>query len=194
MDDTYTEALVILLSGWAGSGKDTVAEILVNDHGFQRFAFADPLKEDVSRRTGIPIAIFHDPEHKDLPWSGRRDGKSPRDLLIDRAAAVRAADPDYYARAIGEQILAEMASTGQRHFVISDWRYRREYEYMRNLPGIRRLCTRVERPEIVPSAHQSEHDLDNDPVIKVVLTNDGSLADLRETVRYYLQIYPATAN
>ena len=193
MTDTNTGALIILLAGWAGSGKDAVANILVNDHGFQRFAFADPLKEDVSRRTGIPLRVFHDPELKDLPWSGRRDGKSPRALLIDRAAAVRATDPDCYARAISEQILTEIAATGQKQFVIADWRYKREYEYLRSCEGLRLLCVRIERPGVQPSTHPSEHDLDREPMIKTVLANDGSLADLRETVHYFLQIYPATA-
>lgn len=36
---------IIGLSGVARSGKDTVANILVNDYGFTRYAFADKLKE-----------------------------------------------------------------------------------------------------------------------------------------------------
>lgn len=36
--------MIILLVGKAGSGKDTVADILVRDHAFVKIAFADPLK------------------------------------------------------------------------------------------------------------------------------------------------------
>lgn len=36
--------MIIGLLGQAGSGKDTVADILVKDHGFAKVAFADPLK------------------------------------------------------------------------------------------------------------------------------------------------------
>lgn len=187
------DVLVILLAGWAGSGKDAVASILVGDHSFHRLAFADPLKEDVSRRTGLPLATFHDPAVKDTPLVGRPAGQTPRALLIERAAEVRATDPDHYARIIGEHILEEVTETGQRLFVISDWRYRREYEHLRSLPGLRLLCTRVERPGIQPSAHPSEHDLERHPAITTVIGNDGSLADLRDTVRYFLQIYAHTA-
>lgn len=35
---------IIGITGYAGSGKDTVANILVRDHGFVKIAFADPLK------------------------------------------------------------------------------------------------------------------------------------------------------
>jgi hypothetical protein len=36
--------LIIGISGLAGSGKDTCADILVEDHGFVKVSFADPLK------------------------------------------------------------------------------------------------------------------------------------------------------
>lgn len=185
-DSIMTEALVILIAGWAGSGKDAAASFFVNDHGFQRFAFADPLKEDVSRRTGIPLEVFHDPALKDIPW--QQTDKSPRTLLIERAAEVRASDPDCYSRAIGQQILAEIAATGQRRFVISDWRYKRESQYLRSIPGLRILCTRVERPGIQPSAHPSEHDLDDEP-ITVAMDNRGDLEGLRGTVRLFLEMF-----
>lgn len=36
--------IVVGLSGYAGAGKDAVADILVSDYGFTKMAFADPLK------------------------------------------------------------------------------------------------------------------------------------------------------
>ena len=37
--------MIIGLSGYARSGKDTVAETLVNEYGFKRVAFADKIKD-----------------------------------------------------------------------------------------------------------------------------------------------------
>lgn len=37
--------MLIGLSGYSGSGKDSVGQILVNKHGFQRVAFADKIRE-----------------------------------------------------------------------------------------------------------------------------------------------------
>jgi hypothetical protein len=39
--------IVVGLSGYAGAGKDAVADILVRDHGFTKMAFADPIKRMV---------------------------------------------------------------------------------------------------------------------------------------------------
>jgi hypothetical protein len=184
----HTEAIVILIAGWAGSGKDAAASFFVNDHGFKRFAFADPLKEDVSSRTEVPLAAFHDPAIKDMPLGGLLGNKTPRTLLIERAAEVRTTDPECYVRAIGQQILAEIAATGQRRFVISDWRYRMESDYMRSLPGLRLICTRVERPGVHPSEHPSEHDLTREP-IAAAMDNRADLEGLRGTVRFFLEIF-----
>lgn len=37
--------MIIGLSGYAQTGKDTIAQHLVNEHGFTRIAFADPIRE-----------------------------------------------------------------------------------------------------------------------------------------------------
>jgi dephospho-CoA kinase len=41
--------LIIGLSGYAQSGKDTVAELLCLNYGFKRIAFADAIREGVVR-------------------------------------------------------------------------------------------------------------------------------------------------
>lgn len=45
--------IVVLVSGWMGSGKDTLVDRLVKQHGFVRFGFADELKDDVSKEMGF---------------------------------------------------------------------------------------------------------------------------------------------
>lgn len=58
---------VIAISGWKRSGKDTIAEELIKQHGFQRVAFADPLKNSVASEYGIPRSHCDDPEFKEKP-------------------------------------------------------------------------------------------------------------------------------
>jgi len=37
--------MIIGLSGYAQSGKDTVADVLVKEYGFERVTFADPIRK-----------------------------------------------------------------------------------------------------------------------------------------------------
>jgi hypothetical protein len=58
---------IIALSGWKGSGKDTVAAYLERAHGFKRVSFADPLKDRVSEQFGIARTSLDDPNLKEQP-------------------------------------------------------------------------------------------------------------------------------
>lgn len=46
--------MIIGLCGEKGSGKDTVAAYLIKEHGFERRAFADPMKKSVAALLDIP--------------------------------------------------------------------------------------------------------------------------------------------
>lgn len=47
--------MIIALTGKKGAGKDTVAAHLIKEHGFERKAFADPLKRSVAALFDIPF-------------------------------------------------------------------------------------------------------------------------------------------
>lgn len=59
--------VIIGLSGPAGSGKDTIADLLVVDAGFTKIAFADPLRSEVAVAFGIDPGILSQRETKELP-------------------------------------------------------------------------------------------------------------------------------
>ena len=102
--------IVILLSGWARSGKDTVADHLCATHGFKRVAFADPLKEAVAAETGLPLELFYTAAKGaplPAPITAYPTAKRPRDLLLEHARRARSQDPDIYARAIVDRIMVE---------------------------------------------------------------------------------------
>lgn len=178
-----TTPIVLLLSGWAGSGKDAAATLLVEEMGFERLAFADGLKEDVSRLFGIPLHIFHDRCAKDRVLEGST--KSPRDLLLEHALTIRATDPDAYSRRVATQILS---GPGNR-FVISDWRYKRECEHLHTILGsnVRVLRCRILRSAITPSSDPSEHDLKGES-FDYVIQNDGCISDLRDALKALMRL------
>lgn len=176
--------IVVLVSGWAGAGKDCAAALLVEECGFQRVAFADALKEDVASVTGLPLDLFYTAQ-KDRPLehpvAAYPTAKTPRDLLLQHALVRRAVDPDVYSKGVAATI---MDSPGTR-YVVSDWRYRSEHKVLAEELGefynIFRI--RIERPGIRQSADPSEHDLDG-VRMEYVITNDGTISDLRHAVKH----------
>lgn len=58
---------VIAISGWKGSGKDTVAAHLIEKHNATRTAFADPLKDLAASEYGFPRSWADDPAYKESP-------------------------------------------------------------------------------------------------------------------------------
>ena len=57
--------MIIGLSGYAQSGKDTVAELLCLNYGYQRMAFADPMREALYRLN--PSIVLNDTDYYDKP-------------------------------------------------------------------------------------------------------------------------------
>jgi hypothetical protein len=191
MFHSQTKPLIVLLSGWAGSGKDAAAALMVEEMGFQRHAFADSLKHDVATRTGIPVATFHCHHTKNKPLTDSSQThhdpqKTPRDLLIQHAATMRATNPNVYAEAVAASILA---GGGLRH-VISDWRYPNEFEHIRDAlgPTTTLVRIRIERDSVTPSADPTEHYLD-DVDMDVDIQNNGSISELRDAIRTVLYEY-----
>lgn len=178
--------VVLLISGWATSGKDAAASLLVEEADFLRIAFADALKEDVARTHFLPIELFHDPSTKDKVISLK--GVTPRKLLLDHAKRARAIDPDVFARAVANDI-QEAIDAGVSRIVISDWRYMREYDFLyRELLGVATIITcRITRHGVAPSADPSEHDLDTQPM-HAMIDNDGSIRDLLTMLKAMLRV------
>ena len=173
--------LIVMLSGWAGSGKDVAASILVKEYGFRRIAFADALKVDAAKRSGVPLHTFHSAakdEPLQTPCSAFLSAKTPRDILLQLALQVRATNPDIYADSI---ICDIIESTREDQFVVSDWRYRREATRIQEmLPSARLLRVRIHR-HVTQSSDPSEHDLDNEPM-DIIIENNTTIAALEKCV------------
>jgi hypothetical protein len=188
MFHSQTKPLLVLLSGWAGSGKDAAAALMVEEMCFIRHAFADSLKHDVATRTGIPVATFHsyaknkpftNPPPAEYPTS-----QTPRDLLIKHAITMRSTNPDIYA----EQVAADILTSHEMRHVISDWRYPNEYSHLHGATGFTVLRGRIVRSTVIPLNDPTEHYLDEEPM-DFVIQNDGSISDLRDSIKNVLYKY-----
>jgi len=175
-----------MLSGWAGSGKDSAAALLMEEMRFTRFAFADALREDIAPLAKLPMYMFTESCFKDRYLSEKCSlyptATTPRELLLQHAAHIRTADPDIYGR-----IVANKIRTSSTHkIVISDWRHVSEYNYLRtSLPEATIIRCRVVRPDIIPTDHPTEHDLDAEPM-DIIIHNDGCISDLRTNLHHLI--------
>ena len=158
---------IIGLSGYARTGKDTVAQILVENHGFERVAFADALREllqqvdpivDVTYEGFGEYGVYRlsDALTYYKGWEGAKDGEpGVRRIMQAHGVAFRKMQPG-------------------GSYVIPDMRFPNELVAVRQHGG---LTVRVERPGYGPvNGHISETALDRG-VFDYYLSNNGPTAD-----------------
>lgn len=164
--------MLIGLTGYAGSGKSTVAEWL-EAKSFTRLKFADPLKNMIRsllRDAGVPY------EEVDDYIEGRRKehttpllgGRSPR-------WAMQTLGTEWGRNCMGEDfwVKAAMARYQRGRVVFDDCRFQNEAEAIKDAGGI---IVTIQRPGTGPV---SDHESENLPgPANFVLYNDGSINDL----------------
>lgn len=87
---------VLALTGYAGVGKDTVADLLVEHLGFRKLAFADELRGEVSEAFGVELSYLTHPSTKHHPMSALAMRRAPVGFLaaVCLALGVVPKDPD----------------------------------------------------------------------------------------------------
>lgn len=72
---------LIALAGYAGAGKDTVADLLVTHLGFRKLAFADALRAEIAEGFEIEIAYLTHPSTKHHAMSALAMRQAPLGFL-----------------------------------------------------------------------------------------------------------------
>ena len=169
--------MIIGLSGYAQSGKDEVAKILVEEFGFKRVAFADAVRFLLYEINPVIPELASDLQHSvDLRgWDEVKKVPAVRTLLQDLGLGAR--------KLFGDQVWVEQAFkqlSMDVNTVFTDVRFTNEADIIRGVDG---QIWRVKRPGIEPvNTHISENNMD-DYSIDQILKNEGSLDDLRNLVR-----------
>lgn len=172
--------MLIGLSGYARSGKDTVGAILTERFGYARRSFADAVRAGAlaidpvvcSGRDGL---MRLSSLVGDLGWETAKNLPEVRRLL-------QRIGTDFGRSLLGENVWVDAAfqgvSPGQR-IVFTDCRFPNEASAVRASGG---LMVRVERPGVVSvNSHVSERALD-DWTFDEVIENDGSIDKLERIV------------
>lgn len=176
--------MIIGLSGYARSGKDSVAEILVEEYGFIRLAFADKLREAVYALNPTIVAEgigMVKPLQVVIDWYGW-DGVKETEWDAEVRRLLQRMGTEVGRNILGEDIWVEAAGKDlltKNNYVFTDCRFENEASRVKWWEG---QVWRVTRPGVEPANdHISEIGLDNWPFDRIVY-NDGSLFDLREKV------------
>lgn len=192
---------IIFLTGYKQSGKDTIAAHLVDQHGFTRLAFADPLRNLLWHLNPIvELAPQNDPwgmpdtHLVKLIGSNTIEGweflksnhpETYRALLRNIGAAVATQDTEFSVRWIRNHIDGDTAD-----YVITDTRFPGEYDLYARLraftTGPRVALWHVTREAATSDGHPSES-LEGMPKPQVTIKNDGSLAYLHGVIDGLLQ-------
>lgn len=176
-----TKPHLIGLTGYAGTGKDTVRAMLY-EHGYHGLAFAEPIRmmlQELFAISGIDTDYMDDRALKEaiIPELGLSYRHLAQTLGTEWG---RSLHPSFWTRIAGAYMIdCSRAPNYFDTFCISDVRFVNEAQWVHDQGGV---IWRVERPQAVPvRAHASEAEIYHFAADAVIL-NDGSIDDLRITV------------
>jgi hypothetical protein len=174
---------IIGLSGWARTGKDTVAAHLVENYGFKRMAFADPMREALLRldpmvdaSAGFSVRVSDVIE--EYGWDGYKE--SPYGLEI--RTLLQLIGTEVGREMLGADIWVNYAlksiNDGDK-VVFADVRFQNEAEAIKSAGG---KVIRIEREGVGPANdHVSEHDL-NQYDFDATIYNDLEIEHLHANI------------
>lgn len=153
------------LTGYARSGKDTVADYLVREHGFVKHSFAAPIREFVARILGMTLAELETNKEVEVPWLGT----TPRKMMQTAGTEWgRNIDPALWIKSAMRRVNVDLRLG--RSVVITDVRFDNEAEALTKAGG---RIVRLTRPSAAPvRPHVSERPI-ADQHVTASVANDG---------------------
>jgi hypothetical protein len=180
--------MIIGLSGYARSGKDTVAGMLMGIHGFERAAFADKIREFLLEIDPLVMHNGMDFRLQDIVESkgwetAKTDHPEVRRLLQDLGVGARKLFGDGFWV---DQVVGQFGHDWwgyDKKVVITDVRFVNEAKAIKGKGG---QVWRINRINIGPANdHVSEIDLDGWD-FDAVITNNSDMPNLIKQIRALL--------
>jgi hypothetical protein len=171
--------MIIGLSGYARSGKDTVAKFLVEEHGFTRLAFADPIRDAIKRLDPLitlngMVNVRLSSALPKLGWERLKDDSPEIRPLLQRMGTE--VGREMFGENFWVDYTINKARELNRNVVITDVRFTNEADAIRMWNG---QVWRVNRPGTEPANdHPSETEMDSYPKFDAVIQNDTTIEDL----------------
>lgn len=200
-ENKYRGGMLIGINGVARSGKDTIGQILVDNHGFERIAFADALRLGLYNMNPIVTIEVECQRQSFWEWlNGQPERRYTKVIrlqeIIDDIGWERAKVEYPEVRELmqkygteggrmvhGEEcwvnIIKRYVNSKAGNFVITDMRFENEIAAVRKEGG---LVVQVQRPGVTSvNGHASDRVLPDD-YFDEIIQNDGTIADLEAKV------------
>lgn len=177
---------IIAICGAKRSGKDVLADHLVANYGYQKLAFAEPLKKIAKIIFNFTDDQLGDGDAKDDV--DERWGISPRKALQFFGTEVMQYKvqellPGIDRKLLARSLIAKIEHDADKHYVISDMRFYHEYEELAKLNAV---VIKVDRfpmkytadMQAVHQVHTSEIEYNTIPT-NIYIMNDDDVTSLR---------------
>jgi hypothetical protein len=172
--------MIIGIIGYKGSGKDVMADYLVQNFEFTKISVAEPIKNACRDLFLLTDEHFHDRVLKEtkIPFWGL----SPREILQKVGTDLfRHQFDDQFWVKILEQRLLSFRHNNIENIVISDIRFQNEADVVKKYGGTLVYIDRFSRSN---DNHESERlyidRIDN------IITNRGSITQYRDNIRKFI--------
>lgn len=183
---TSPKLKIVALTGPKGSGKDTVAQMIVDKYANQMdvrlIAFADPIKKVVQHVFGLDSrtndeydAFKRTTLTFNLPGS-RMASQPGRHVVREIGMLMR----EYDDRQFTDYVASQFKAHPEALWVVTDLRFDNEYTMLRSA-GFGAKVVKIIRPQYEYDGHITERAFD-DHLVDQILMNDGPLGFLEERV------------
>ncbi len=196
--------MIIGICGLIGSGKGTVADILVENHNFEKLSFADKLKDGVASVFGWDRDMLEGDTDRSRIWREKADvfwsnetGKEVTPRLVLQLFGTDCMRNGFFDGIWVSLVKQKILENPDKNWVIPDVRFPNEVKMIQSVQGQVWQVRRGELPswfldkrdnKIDPlTVHASEWAwIDKDESFEQIIQNDGSLEDLLKKLQKML--------
>jgi len=156
--------MIIGIAGLIGSGKGTVADILVEQHNFTKISFADKLKDGVAAAFGWNRELLEGDTDESRQWRETVDefwtnetGREITPRLVLQEFGTDCMRNGFYDGIWVSLIKQEILNNPETNYVVPDVRFKNEIDVINNLGGKIWNVRRGELPQWWGYAIQDNH-------------------------------------